>query len=217
MDHAVKRWLPVAFALLVLSGCATREFYLQRSELPLEACGISQLRLARFQSGTDVPHLRFRVERQVRDELTRVGLLTENSNAGPSLTGALDVVEDTFIPATPRRVERGIASAQALPTLSGSTMTWEVDVQCTVRLRIVLTLLDAEGRPLWQKRSEGSVRESRALPVQWPGADLLPPPLAALPRFDAPWRARLEDAALAQALGPLLTALVDRYAYREIP
>jgi hypothetical protein len=207
------RWLLAGFGLAaMLLGCPTREFYLQKSEVPWEARGVTRVAVPAFEAPPTAWAAADAARNQIVSSLSRgtVQVVESTQNPDAVLKGAIASYVQNSTPGAPRRVL--MQSTQ----IQGDVYSWNEDIVHVVQVTVVLRVIGNDGSAIWSKDASGQANETNTITLGWPGDDAMaPPPSMPLPPNPALYE-RLRQNAMDQALAPLLAALATRYAYRPL-
>ena len=214
----MRRPLLTLLAALALAGCATRELVLEAAEAPWTAEGAATVEVPTFQADPAAWAVADAARTRLREALGRGTVRVVDRQGALVLAGAVAAYLEQATPGAPRRILRTTGGSTG-PLPMGplnEAYAWEMDVEQTVQVRLVLRLQRPDGQVVWTKEAAGSADESRAMLVNWPGSDPMPPP-ATMPHAPDPVvYQRLRERALGEALEPLLHAVTVRYAYRPL-
>lgn len=197
---------------LALAGCASREFYLQESEVPWEAQGIRQVEVPAFDAQANAWVAAETARQAITEALARGTVQVVEEGGQATLNGALPYYREGSNPGAPRRVLRSTGTG----SLYSETYAWEMDVTHLVELKVVVRLVTERGQVLWTKESFGNANETTAVTLNWPGSDPVPPPAVMPYSADPSTFTRLRERAMAQAVDPLVEALTVHYGYRPL-
>lgn len=203
-------WLLLPLAALALLGCPTHEFYLQRSEVPWEARGITKVAVPVFDAPPTAWAAADEAHARVVEALGHgtVQVVDEKDHPEAVVKGAIAHYIQSSTPGAPRRVLQD-ANQQI-----GQVYVWELDVSHVIQVTLAIRVLTAEGGLVWSKEGSGQGSESNTVELNWPGDDPVPPPAAIPFPPDPALYERLRRNAMDQALQPLVEALATRYSYR---
>jgi hypothetical protein len=201
----------LVLAAALLAGCPTREFYLDRSQVPWEEHAIRKLELPAFEAPAEAWAAADAARRSIAEALGKGTVTLVEAGQGQAvLHGAIVNYTQRSTPGGPRRV------LKQTTTIEGQTYTWDLDVTHVVQLTLALRLVTASGTPLWSQEQSGMSTETNTVTLNWPGNDPVPPP-ASLPMPPDPLLYdRLRQNALGQALDPMIQAITVHYAYRNL-
>ncbi|MDB5097255.1 MAG: hypothetical protein JWM80_1676 [Cyanobacteria bacterium RYN_339] len=203
--------LALLLAACVLAGCPTREFYLNRSEVPWEERGILKVELPAFEAPAEAWAAADAARRAIAEALGRGTVtLVETGEGQAVLHGAITNFTQRSTPSGPRRVQKQTT------TLTGEVYAWDMDVTHVVQLTLVLRLVTKSGTPVWSREQSGMSTETNTVTLNWPGSDPVPPPASMPLPPDPLLYDRLRQSAVRQALDPMIEALAVHYAYRNL-
>lgn len=197
---------------LCLAGCASREFYLQDSEVRWEEKGIQRVEVPAFEAQPTAWVAAEEARRTIMGALARGTVQVVEEKAQAILNGAMPFYREATNPGAPRRVLRTTGTG----TLMSETYAWEMDVTYMVELKLVLQLVTDRGQVLWTKETFGTANETTAVTLNWPGSDPVPPPAVMPYPADPGTFTRLRDRAMDQAVQPVVDALTVHYGYRTL-
>jgi hypothetical protein len=201
-------WLGLAF---LLAGCPTREFYLDRSEVPWEERAVRTLELPAFTSPPEAWAAADQARRAIAEALGRGTVtLVETGQGQAVLNGAIINFTQRSTPGGPRRV------LKQTNTIEGQVYTWDLDVTHVCQLTLAVRVLGKDGTPLWSKELSGMSTETNVTTMNWPGNDPVPPPASMPLPPDPALYDRLRENAMRQALEPMIDAITVHYAYRNL-
>ncbi|HEY9722347.1 MAG TPA: hypothetical protein V6D47_10050 [Oscillatoriaceae cyanobacterium] len=207
----MRRWPLLALAVL-LTGCPTREFYLQQSQVPWESQHIDSVSLPAFDAPPNAWVVADSAHRTIQDALSRGTVRVVDQGGQATLHGAVTDYVESSLPGAPRRVEDSSTSV-GTPLVN---YHWEMDVTHDVHLTLALRVLDAKGTVIWTKQSYGDATETETVTMDWPGSDPVAPPSVLPAAVDPAIYERLRDRALSQAISPLVDAITEHYAYKTL-
>lgn len=204
-------WGLLALAAL-LAGCPTREFYLQKAEVPWEARGIARIEVPAFDAPPTAWAAADEARKQIVETLERGTVQVVEASGKPDavLKGAIANYSQTSTPSAPRRVLKESNQIQ------GEVYAWDMDITHVVQLTLALRLVGTDGAAIWSRDGSGTANEVNTVTLNWPGDDPLPPPAANPFPPDPSLYERLRRNALDQAIQPLVAALATRYGYRNL-
>jgi hypothetical protein len=203
--------LALLLAALALTGCPTREFYLDRSQVAWEDHGIRTLELPAFEAPPEAWAAADAARRAIGEALGKGTVtLVEQGKGQAVLRGAVINYVQTSTPGGPRRV------LKQTNTIEGQVYTWDLDVTNVVQFTLTLRLVSASGTPIWGQEQSGMSTETNTVTMNWPGSDPVPPPATMPLPPDPLLYDRLRQNALRQALDPMIQAITVHYAYRNL-
>jgi hypothetical protein len=198
--------------MAALSGCASREFSLEDSEIPWEAQGIDRVSVPAFESQPNAWVAAEAARQAIVQALSRGTVQIVEQKAQATLHGALPYFREGTTPGAPRRVLRTSGTGSLL----SESYAWEMDVTHLVELKVVVRLVTDKDKQLWTQEAFGTASETSSVQLNWPGSDPVPPPAVMPYPADPSVFTRLRERALDQATQPLVNALTMHYGYRPL-